>query len=345
MRAWIFAVIGLANVWACSPAAAPTATPPRPEAEIATATNVEAAAPASRHFNHYILQAIANIDAQRGHQGYDIGSSYTRNLNLAGVIPIAAGNNPPRTMCVAAQMEIIVEALNLYVEENPQLRAQRVQQVTTHTPAVTWTSLAPMQLRGQIWIVSELRTLARRDAADINSFGAADALVHLGMGEAMPFEAIEPGAFINLNRNINARGKYTGHGVIFINYIDVSGAPVESYDAERVAGFRYYSAQGTASDGGFGYKLGFFAIDDTTACPPQALQAHSRDVIDCGIRRQRNQQTLNTGHMLHPDQWNAAQMQAWLTRMNQLRQDPTRGPAVDEPGNFNGAYFDGDTNS
>ncbi|MFT3727949.1 MAG: hypothetical protein QM759_09015 [Terricaulis sp.] len=348
MRALLATIALASTVLGCSPAA-PQSTTIKGAPEHATTVSVQqvmatpvAIPPAAgnRYFNDYILKAVDVIEQNYARRGYDIHSVFTHDLSLGGQIAIPARGHQPMTMCVAAQMEIMVEALNLYIDERPELADARRQEVLQYLPNVAWTSLHPMQLRGQIWVVEELRDLAI-GAPDINSHGAADALAHLGMGETIDFAHLAPGAFINLNRNINQKGHYTGHGVVFINYIDVHGEDLPAYDAAHVAGFRYYSAQGSSTNGGFGYKRGFFAIDPvTSACPPETSDL-PRAQIDCGIRRAANQ--IATGQMLNPQYWSHTQRDAWFARMEALRQERTRGDVLDHDGTFDGAYYNGDT--
>jgi hypothetical protein len=298
-------------------------------------------APTPRYFNDYILAAVEKIAAERGNQGY-ANSAFTRDLSLVGRGTVPAGRSAPMTMCVAAQLEVIIEALNIYAEEHPDLTAARAERVHSYLPLAAWTSLRPMQLRGQLWLVKETVDLAEElNAPDIRSRGAADALAHFGMGEVIAFNQLQPGDMLNLNRVSGG-----GHGVIFMGHIDARGEPLAHF-SDAVAGFRYFSAQGEPTDGGFGFRRAFFSIDREGNCPESAPARGVGERRDCGVIRSTSQRLLHTGRMLHPEHWSAAQRDAWTARMGELRQDPNRSPrgraALDREGTFDEAFFTGRT--
>lgn len=83
-------------------------------------------------FNQYILLAVEKLATERGALGY-ANSAYTQDLQL-GVISMPA-TDAPFTMCVAAQMEVIVMALNLYVSKTGDKKP------LTFLPAAQWTRL------------------------------------------------------------------------------------------------------------------------------------------------------------------------------------------------------------
>jgi hypothetical protein len=208
-------------------------------------------------------------------------------------------------MCVAAQVEIISKALEIYERDS------RDKSYRSFLPFVQWKSLRPHSLRGKIWIVEKS-----------GSSGTASALQTFGLGEQIAFERLEPGAFINLNR------ERTGHAVVFLGYIDSSGESVETYST-KVAGFKYFSSQGKLDNGGFGYRYAFFS---DAGCPSLA-DGKKRD---CGVIRSANQRFLNTGHMFSPKFWDAKKRDQALAIFN-----ATKGVVGD--GLFDPMYFDGAT--
>ncbi len=253
-------------------------------------------------FNAYILKAVEDLALSRAGLGYG-PAAYTRDLRLAG--RIVKASRPPLTMCVAAQVEVIAKALEIY-ESDTKDRSYR-----SFVPLTQWKSLRPHSLRGKIWIVEKS-----------GSSGTASALETFGMGEQMPFEALKPGAFLNLNR------ERTGHAVIFLSYLDSSGEPMQQY-SDKVAGFKYFSSQGSPENGGFGYRYAFFS---DAGCPKLA-EGKKRD---CGVIRSSNQRFLNTGHMLAPKHWNSKRRDQALAVFNATK-------SIGGEGAFDPMYFDGKT--
>jgi hypothetical protein len=223
----------------------------------------------SNHFNEYILKAVAELSSTRSELGYG-PYAYTQNLRIGKAILKASG--PPQTMCVAAQVEVISKALEIYERESGDRSGG------LFLPATQWRSLGPGSLRGKIWMVEHS-----------GSRGTADALSLFGMGEERPFSMLEPGGFINLNR------QKTGHAVIFLGYIDKEGEVLSTYSSD-VAGFKYFSAQGR-NPGGLGYRYAFF---EKFGCPslPEGKKR------DCGVIYSENSRILNAGHMFLPSLWN-----------------------------------------
>lgn len=224
------------------------------------------------YFNAYLIRAVDEINANWAGSGYDISSAYTHDLHLGSTLLKAT--HPPWTMCVAAQMEIIVTALNLYIAETDDSTP------TTFLPSQQWTSLRPGTLKDWVWVNSGSR-------------GTADALSKFGMGVLTKFSELTPGSFINLNRVTGS-----GHATLFLGYLDEKGALMDKY-GPSVAGFYYYSSQGKTNNGGFGYRYAFF--DGTCPLLPEGYKR------DCGIIKSDNQKYLNTGKMLMPTQWSEEQ--------------------------------------
>ena len=200
-----------------------------------------------------------------------LGPGSSEDLTIGSIKLLAT--NRPYTMCVAAQMEIIVTAINIYVAETED------QKPLTYLPENEWKKLNGSSFKSMVWL-----------AEGSNSNGTADALETYGMGKVVNFDELTPGGFINLNRTNG-----TGHAVLFISYIDKHGYQIDEYN-NSVAGFKYYSSQGKKSDGGFDYRLAFFG----DVCP-QVPDAVKRD---CGVIYSDKQKLLNTGVMFMPNEWN-----------------------------------------
>lgn len=227
----------------------------------------------SKNFNAYILKAIDQINSSYALLGYNINSVYTHNVDYGGKGTLKATNGA-LTMCVAASLEVIVTAFEIYAKETGD------RSVFDFLPFSSWNTLASTSIKAQIWV----------DAA-LDSYGTADAISHFGMGELVPFSELTPGSFVNINRDNG-----TGHSVIFISYIDINAKELDHYDANKVAGFKYFSAQGKEArgQGGFDYRYAFFSKN---GCP--TIPYHR----DCGLMYSSSRKLLNTGVMWSPSQW------------------------------------------
>jgi len=232
--------------------------------------NITASIAQTKAFNEYLLKAVAEVEKNWALKGYDINSAYTHNLSLGKLVLKAS--NPSYTMCVAAQFELIITALNIYVRET------KDSSVYTFLNSTQWVSTTPGTFKDLVWV-------------NTGSYGTAYALDKFGMGKIVPFKDLKPGSFVNINRKNN-----TGHAVLFLAYINEKGEELPTYSS-AVKGFKYYSSQGKGIGvGGFGYRYAFF----DAACPV----IESTKKRDCGIMFSENQSTLNCGYMLMPAFWN-----------------------------------------
>lgn len=224
------------------------------------------------YFNKYLLKAVLELYSKYALKGYDIHAALTHDIPFADQGFIKA-LKPPYTMCVAAQLEIILTAYRIYAQETGDWS------VYSYLPKSSYENLGPTDLRGHIWVNPQYK-----------SYGTADALINFGMGERVEFEYLKPGAFINLNRTTG-----TGHAVLFIGYIDRQGRLQEKYD-ENVIGFRYFSSQGLKEEGkgGLDYRNAIFS---QYGCPEMDFKR------DCDVIYSKDQKYLNTGMMLHPRWW------------------------------------------
>lgn len=253
------------------------------------------------YFNRYIMQAVDTLSTKRGGMGYG-HFAFTQDLQF-GSVKLKA-SNPPLTMCVAAQMEIIVTALNLYIKE------EKDKSVYRYLPPKQWVSLYPGSLRGKIWVVE-----------NSGSSGTASALKYFGMGREIPFSELRPGAFVNINRD------HSGHAVTFVSYINSNGEELLNYDG-NVAGFKYFSSQGNEKNGGFGFRYAFFKEN---GCP--VLKSVKKR--DCGVIFSKNQRILNSGQMLMPKYWDVSRRNVALN----FSRATSKGPES----TFDENYFNGHT--
>jgi hypothetical protein len=225
-----------------------------------------------KYFNGYILKAVDFLYAKYRLLGYDINSVLTHDIAYYTYGTINA-THPPQTMCVAAQMEVILTAYQLYAQETGDYS------VYDYLPERSFEGLSVHDLKGHIWVNHAF-----------NSYGTADALINFGMGERTTFDKLKPGSFVNINRTTG-----TGHAVTFIGYINRTGAMQHEYNSS-VVGFKYFSSQGgsAAGAGGFDYR---YAVFSNFGCPDMPYKR------DCNVIYSDDSRMLNTGAMLSPKFW------------------------------------------
>gem|GEM_PF-1664979 len=264
---------------------------------------VEPGQPDDRYFSKYLLKAVEWTEARYGLKGYDINSVLTHDIvyHTSGTI---VAKNPPLTMCVAAQMELMLIAYQLYAQESGDYSPY------AYLPKRSYEGQSASDLKGHIWVNHEF-----------HSYGTADALINFGMGERTVFEALKPGSFVNINRT-----NKTGHAVLFLGFIDAKGNIQEEHNS-RVVGFKYYSSQGKSKpgQGGFDYR---YAVFDKYGCP-ELLEKR-----DCKVIYSTNQNMLNTGTMLAPKFWKRLPPDAAFNPGN------SRGTTVFDAARFNGVTTD-----
>jgi hypothetical protein len=218
-------------------------------------------------FNEYMLQAVRRLDQDFSGRGYDINSALTHDVRY-GEVGVVKASNPPYTMCVAAVLEVVLEAMNLYAEATGDATC------FDHLDRRSWQTYHDKHIRGHVWVDPE-----------VFSFGTADAARHFGMGMNVPFKELTPGSVLNLNRTTGS-----GHAVVFIGFIDRQGGEAPQWDAD-VVGFKYFSSQPATR--GLGYRYGVFARFP----PPQVSP------LDRGIIESADQEILNTGILYAPPYW------------------------------------------
>jgi hypothetical protein len=255
-----------------------------------------------RLFNTYILKAVQYLDQNYPAEGYG-QSAYTHDLHYGDTVVKAS--HPPETMCVAAVAEVIITALDLYMQETGDKTP------LNYLPAIGWERLGLRDIRSHIWVDARLK-----------SNGTADALSTFGIGRHAPFKELTPGSFINLNRDNGS-----GHAVIFLGFIDDHGKDIAMY-GPSVAGFKYFSSQGKhgASGSGLGYRYAFFDRDGQSFCPTLAADM-KRDCTIKAPRYDKDYQTLNSGYMLMPQQWDKEYRDTSLDRLekNLYQQNYSKG--------------------
>ncbi|MBW2456777.1 MAG: hypothetical protein JRI68_19830, partial [Deltaproteobacteria bacterium] len=232
---------------------------------------------AATEFNDFVLAAVDYLWANHRLLGYD-SAVLTHDVTYGsyGVVP---ANGGAKTMCVAAAMEVILTAMNLWAED----RADAT--VFDFLPKQSWETLASSHIKAHIWVNHTL-----------DSWGTADALAHFGMGVNVPFEELTAGSFINLNRTTG-----TGHAVVFLSFIDLGGNESASWHPD-VVGFKYFSSQGGLAEGagGLDFRYAIFEEFGSPAMPGKR---------DLHVIYSENQHLLNTGVMWAPDHWVQADYQ------------------------------------
>lgn len=224
------------------------------------------------YFDKYVLKAVEYLYANYKMLGYDLNSLYTHDLPY-GEYGLLTGTPGPKTMCVAAQIEVILTALDLYAKDTGK------KSVFDFLPLRSWKSLTVNDIKGHIWVNS-----------DFDSYGTADALSKFGMGELVPFEKLTPGSFLNYSRTTKS-----GHAVVFLAFIDKDGKEYTTHNSS-VIGFKYFSAQGVKdpATAGFDYR---YAIFSKHGCPEMPYKR------DCDIIYSTSRKGLNAGRMWAPTSW------------------------------------------
>jgi hypothetical protein len=227
-----------------------------------------------KDFNAYVLKAVDYLASRYAGLGYDNDAVLTHNIPY-GQLGIIRASGGARTMCVAAVMEVLLTAMDLYQQETGD------GSVYQHLPLGSWTGGSRYDIRAHLFMM----VFSKGPAAA----GPADALVHFGMGLQVPFKELTPGSFVNMNRTNG-----TGHAVVFLAFIDKDRNEYATWNS-GVIGFKYFSAQGTYSSGGLGYRWAAFS--------GKSLPYDAARPRDTGIIYSEDQVLLNTGMMLHPSIW------------------------------------------
>jgi hypothetical protein len=225
-------------------------------------------------FNDYVLAAVDYLYDEYRLLGYD-SAVLTHDITYGeyGIIPMTGD---AKTMCVAAVMEVILTAFNIYADDTGD------NSVYDTLPIRSWKYLGEFDLKAHIWV-----------NYDLNAGGTADALRNFNMGGNIPFEELKPGSFVNVNRTTG-----TGHAVDFLSFIDINGDEYTEYN-ENIIGFRYFSSQGgyNIGDGGLDYR---YAVFDEFGSPEMPYKRDTKIIYS------QDQHLLNTGVMFMPQYWSPA---------------------------------------
>lgn len=256
--------------------------------------------------NSYLLRAKKLLLEKHAGGGYDINARYTHDLPFHNET-ISGGPKKPKSMCVAAIIELITHAFQLHYEEHHNAK------IFTFLGKNSWDRLRPIDIKSHIWVNS-----------DLNSSGTGDALSAFGLGKRLKFSELRKGDFVNLNRPPfpGHRSRASGHAVLFLSYVDDSGKDIES--SNGAAGFRYFSNQ--SSTNGFGEKIAFFLKKNNKEwfCPsvPNAS-------MDCGVMFSNDQRYLNAGRMSSPEDWRADVRDTYLAKLKEdiYQTTKSKGPA------------------
>jgi len=234
-------------------------------------------------FNGYVIETMRFLHDTRGGGGYDLQSYFTQDLKYGDNCCTAhdnccvKANHPHKSMCVAAVAEVIIEAINRYAERTED------RSVYTKLPARSWTHGTIRDIRAWIFEYSETP-----------SQGAAHAIEVFGLGKRLKFTELKPGDLIKIDRTDG-----TGHSMFFLGYLDRSAKLLDQYDEQKVAGFKYFSAQGRSRpESGFGYMYGFF----DGFCPSDQEMEDPKDGKlgrDCKIKRS----SAVGGRIFAPAEW------------------------------------------
>lgn len=270
--------------------------------------------------NAYIVRATKYLEQTYPNLGYDLSSTLTHDLAYGN--ETIRATNPPKSMCVAAMIEVIVESFRLWKQEHGG-------NDTAHAflPAASWRSLRPRDIKSHIWVDPRL-----------NAYGTGDALDKFGMGERLKFNDLRPGDFANINRPAipGVRKKASGHAVVFLSFVDGAGKDIS--DPAAAKGIRYFSHQGSTN--GFAQKLGFFMQEGRYVCPTTASGSPSKD---CGIMFSRDQRYLNLGRLWEPERWDATKRDQYIADLSARlrRESNSRGPGfLGLSGNLTSEQFD-----
>lgn len=229
---------------------------------------------AAEDFNGYVKDAVGFLYENYARGGYDIRAAFTHPLPYAAgqILPTSSNTPPAPSMCVAGVTEVILTAINLYVEKTHDLSPY------TKAPLPLWTRGNALSLRANLFMY-----------AGTNSHGTGNTLKRFGMGKELGFDSLKPYDFINLNRTTGS-----GHAVVFLGYIDALGE--DSPNAAGAKGFKYFSLQGKGKpDAGFGYRWAFFE----GTCPT----LNGGRIRDCHVIRSSNPVLLNAGRLNAPGDW------------------------------------------
>lgn len=230
-------------------------------------------------FNKCVLDSVDMIARTRSGLGY-MDAAFTRDLDYGPVTAVVKASHKPKTMCVAAVSEVLIEALNFYYQQTHD------QKPFNDLGYFHWNHMTALDIREYMWENS-------------GSHSAGDAFQKFGIGKKLDFPELEPGDFLSFDR-LNGGG----HSVIFLAYLDKNFNDVASYGS-NVVGFRYFSSQGSYTPG-FAYRWAFFA-GNAGANICARSNPHPDKPVDCFRGGVDRRSVVNRGGRLsNPAQWHVA---------------------------------------
>ncbi|KAA0078527.1 hypothetical protein [Tardiphaga sp. P9-11] len=228
-------------------------------------------------FNVCILAAVDLIHGSREGQGYS-DAYFTKDLDYGPAAnAIEASNKKPNTMCVAAVSETLITALNIYYNNTKDTKP------FDDLPAARWNGWSARDIRDYMW-------------ENRGSHSAGYAFDKFGIGQKLDFPDLRPGDFLSFDR-----GNNSGHSVIFISYLDKEYNELKNFSSE-VAGFKYYSSQGSGV-AGFAYRWAFFTGSDGkgVCSSPDTHPSKFRDCFGGGV--QKHYVANRGGRVNMPQKW------------------------------------------
>jgi len=256
--------------------------------------------------NGYLLRAEKLLLKDCSNCGYDINALYCHDLPFDGGT-LSAGLKRPKSMCVAAMIELIAHAFQLHYEDHHN------ETIFAFLGRDSWERLRPIDIKSHIWVDSKL-----------DCSGTGDAITAFGMGKRLHFPELRAGDFINLNRpRFPGHLKHpSGHAVLFLSYVDDNGKDIPAPD--KAAGFRYFSSQGSTN--GVAEKIAFFLKENNTKWYCPSVPGAS---TDCGVMLSDDQRDFNAGRLFTPDKWNAKIRDDYLASVKRkmYQQTKSKGPS------------------
>lgn len=235
----------------------------------------------SDDFNVCVVEAVDLIHETREKGGYS-DNYFTRDLDYGPAAKAIKASKPSETMCVAASAEILITALNIYYNNTNDEKPFK------DLPASSWNGWSPTDIRVYIW-------------EDQGSTSAGYAFARFGIGEKRDFPELKPGDFLSFDRLSGS-----GHSTVFMGYIDKDFNSLPAF-SEKVAGFRYFSSQGTGAPG-FAYRFAFFGGEQGKGVCKTAPESHKGVFVDCfGGGVSWNYVVGRGGRLWHPSKWQARQ--------------------------------------
>ncbi|MFC3326123.1 peptidoglycan recognition protein family protein [Mesorhizobium cantuariense] len=222
------------------------------------------------YMNSDVIDAVHEVYADFGHRGYNLHSNFTNNFNFDK--HLVKASNPPYTMCVSSQFEIILKAIIMYCDRTRDPKAY------SYLSDREMFGLNGMTLQNCVW-----------ENEGCHSVGKALSL--FGMGEIVDFSQLSPGSFISYDH------PHGGHSVCFIGYLDAKANIVQGYGKD-VVGFRFFSSNGSGSSGdGLSYRNGVLT---------------GRQMDQGAFKQATGIHNMRCGMMYSPENWKREKLEYYL---------------------------------